>query len=78
MSVIKSKLNNQTSGEILHIQLQTQWKDEFDRPIGAPGPWQTIVLTPGQSAVYNQTSPTPDAVLYNIRIRYSVPQTSAN
>ena len=68
-------LRNRVDNENLQIQVQTLWMNDTGRVLysepGSEAPWQTLTVSPNQTLYYSQTSLTPEATRFSIRVRYT-------
>jgi hypothetical protein len=68
-------LRNRVDNENLQIQVQTLWMNDAGRVLysepGSEAPWQTLTVSPNQTLYYSQTSLTPEATRFSIRVRYT-------
>jgi uncharacterized protein YcfL len=68
-------LRNRTSAENLQVQVQTIFRAANGLALytqtGSETPWQNLTITPGQTAIYSQTSLTPEAQSFTVRVRYT-------
>jgi hypothetical protein len=68
-------LRNRVDDENLQIQVQTLWMNDAGRVLysepGSEAPWQTLTVSPNQTLYYSQTSLTPEATRFSIRVRYT-------
>ena len=74
--IARTQIRNKTKEEILYLQIQNIWRDEFGLPLSQENPWSTATLTPGQSKWLNFTAPDRKAAKFTIRIRYFAPRAS--
>lgn len=74
--MVRVKMRNKTKEEILYLQVQTIWRDEFGLPLSKENPWDTVALTPGQVRWHEAVSSSSKAAKFTVRIRYFAPRAS--
>jgi len=71
---VQAGLRNMTNDETLNIQVQTLFRNPSGlvlySDMGSEPAWQTLTLTPGQTAYYKQSALTAEATNFTIRVRY--------
>lgn len=68
-------LRNRVDDDNLQIQVQTLWMNDAGRVLysqpGSEAAWQTMTVSPNQTAYYSQTALTAEATKFSIRVRYT-------
>jgi 5-hydroxyisourate hydrolase-like protein (transthyretin family) len=71
---IQVPFRNRTNNEVLHLQIQTLFRNSAGRVLysepGSEPAWTTINLSPNQSAYYKQSALSKEATAFTIRVRY--------
>lgn len=71
---VQVPFRNRTNDEVVSIQVQTLFRNSagmvlYAQPGNEPA-WKSLTMTPNQSAYYQQSSLSPEAVTFTIRVRY--------
>jgi len=71
---VQVPFRNRTNDEVVYLQAQTLFRNAsgmilYSTPGSEPA-WTNFMITPNQSAYYQQTALTQEAVAFTIRLRY--------